>query len=268
MRLGISSWTYAWAVGVPDRPPHRPLRPTDLLDRAAKLGVRVVQICDNLSLSALSPGELSELERWAAALGITIELGTRGTNRATLQGYLRLAERLKAPLLRLVPDTQTHHPSEDEIVASLREIAPDLERAHVCLAIENHDRFKARTLARIIERIGSRAVGVCLDAANSFGSLEGPETVLDVLGPLAMNLHVKDFVVQRASHGMGFVIEGRPAGQGQLNIPWLLQALGDREISAILELWTPPESRLSATIAKEEAWAVSSITYLRQLIPQ
>ncbi|MDI7277572.1 MAG: TIM barrel protein [Anaerolineae bacterium] len=266
MRLGISSWTFTWAVGVPDRPPHRPLRAADLLDKAAKLGVRVVQICDNLPLTGLSPGELAELERWAAALSVAIEVGTRGISPANLLGHLRLAERLKSPILRVLLDTQTHHPTEDEVVGTLGEVAPEFERVGVCLAIENHDRHKARTLARIIERIGSRSVGICLDTANSFGCLEGPEVVVDVLGPLAVNLHVKDFVVRRANHNMGFVIEGRPAGQGELNIPWLLQALGDRNISAILEQWTPPESRLSATIAKEEAWAASSIAYLRQLI--
>jgi hypothetical protein len=37
--------------------------------------------------------------------------------------------------------------------------------------------------------------------------------------------------------------------------------------NAILELWTPPEETLSATIAKEDAWAVKSVEYLRTLIP-
>lgn len=268
MRLGISSWTFPWAVGVAGRLPHRPLRPTDLLDRAAKLGVHVVQICENLPLEALSPGELTELSRWAGSLGVSIEVGTCGIGAAHLRSFLRIAERLSSPILRLSPDTPTHHPSEQAIVSALRQVAPDFEGAGICLAVENSDRHRAATLARIIDLVGSPSVRVCLDTANSLGCLEGPETVVQVLGPLAANLHIRDVVVQRASHGMGFVIEGRPAGQGQLNIPWLLQTLGDRDMSAILELWTPPESRLSATIAKEEAWAVSSITYLRQLIPQ
>ncbi len=264
MRLGISSWTFPWAVGVADRP----LRPTDLLDRAAKLGVRVVQICENLPLEALSAGELAELSRWANSLGISIEVGTCGIGTAHLRSYLRIAERLGSPIVRLWLDTPTRRPSEQAIASILRQVAPDFEHAGICLAIENSDRVKAATLAQIIDRVASPSVRVCLDTGNSLGCLEGPEAVVDALRPLAVCLHIRDLVVQRASHGMGFVIEGRPAGQGQLNIPWLLQALGDRDISAILELWTPPESRLSATIAKEEAWATSSITYLRQLIPQ
>jgi hypothetical protein len=39
-----------------------------------------------------------------------------------------------------------------------------------------------------------------------------------------------------------------------------------REATPIVELWTPPEADLAATIAKEEAWAQESVAYLRSLI--
>jgi len=154
-------------------------------------------------------------------------------------------------------------------VQTIKGIIPEFERAGICLAIENHDRFKTRALAEIVERIGSDYVGICLDTANSFGALEGPEVVLQVLGPLAVNLHLKDFVIFRPRHMMGFIIEGRPVGQGQLDVPWLLQGLCDmgRDPNAILELWTPPEETLAQTIAKQDAWARASIEYLRRLIP-
>ena len=269
MRLGISSYTYTWAIGVPGRAPDRPLKVLDLVGKAAELGVHVVQIADNLPLDRLSSAELSGLEKRAADLEVAIEVGTRGIRHDHLRTYLHLAQRLGSPLLRVVVDTADHHPDEDEVVATLREIIPEFERAGICLAIENHDRFKARTLAGILERIASQYAGICLDTVNSFGALEGPEVVFEALGPWVVNLHAKDFAIFRASHMMGFSVEGRPAGQGQLNIPWLLQQLGDlgHDPNAILELWTPPEETLSATIAKEDAWAVASITYLRELIP-
>ncbi len=269
MRLGISSYTYTWAIGVPGRPPARPRGAIELLDKAAQLGVRVVQMADNLPLDRLPSVELDALERQAATRGLCIEVGTRGIELDHLRAYLRLAERFHSPILRVVVDTATHQPGEDEVVERVRALAPELERAGVCLAIENHDRFPVRALARIMERVDSRHVGICLDTVNSFGALEGPEVVVETLGPWTVNLHVKDFVIFRASHMMGFAVEGRPAGQGRLNIPWLidqLRAMG-RDPNAILELWTPPEGHLSDTIAKEEEWAAASVEYLRRHIP-
>ena len=279
MQLGISSYTYTWAIGVPGYPPERPLTALGLLDKAAGLGVHLVQVADNLPLDRLTAAELKAFECHAAGLEINVEVGTRGIYPDHLRTYLRLAERLRSSILRVVVDTAGHHPTEDEIVSTIQALVPEFQCARVCLAIENHDRFPAKVLARIIERIGSPYVGICLDTVNSFSALEVPEAVVETLRPWVVNLHVKDFAIRRASHMMGFIVEGRPAGQGQLNVSWLLQALGDQvrerqaqnldacEPNAILELWTPPEQTLSDTIAKEEAWAAISVAYLRQSIP-
>ena len=59
MQLGISSYTFSWAVGIPGYPqPLQPLTALALLDRASELGVGVVQIADNLPLDALPPLKL------------------------------------------------------------------------------------------------------------------------------------------------------------------------------------------------------------------
>jgi sugar phosphate isomerase/epimerase len=185
-----------------------------------------------------------------------------------LRAYLALAQRLNSPIVRVVVDTADHHPSEREIVTSLRSVMSEYERAGVCLAIENHDRFVARALTRLLQEVGSSNVGICLDTVNSFGALEGPEAVLEELGPWVVNLHVKDFTIARPDHKMGFVVEGRPAGQGRLDVPWLLETLRNqgRDPNAILELWTPPQEDLQATIAMEDCWAATSVEYLRHLI--
>jgi sugar phosphate isomerase/epimerase len=240
-----------------------------LVERAAALGVRRVQIADNIPLDELPAGELDTLETRAGELEVAIEVGTRGITPSHLLTYLGLARRFRSPVLRVVVDRERHHPSPDEVVDLVRGVVKEFERDNVVLAIENHDRFSAQTIARIIERIGSRHVGVCLDTVNSFGALEGPAVVVAALGPMTVNLHVKEFTIVRASHTMGFSIEGRPAGQGQLNVPWLLDTLRGmgRDPNAIIELWTPPESDVAATIAKEDSWAAQSVEYLRRFIP-
>ena len=93
--------------------------------------------------------------------------------------------------------------------------------------------------------------------------------MVEKLSPFVVNLHCKDFVVRRAEHMMGFTIEGRPVGEGQLDVPWLIEQLGgvDRDMSAIIELWTPPGATLDATIATEREWAEMSVEYLRKLLP-
>jgi sugar phosphate isomerase/epimerase len=245
------------------------MRATDLLGKAASLGVSVVQVADNLPLDGLHPVALDAFEARARELHMEVEVGTRGIGTDHLRRYLALARRFDSPVLRVVVDTADHHPGQDEIVATIRDLLPALERAGVVLAIENHDRFRARDLVQILERLDSPYAGVCLDTVNSFGALEGPDVVLQALGPWVVNLHVKDFQVSRARHMMGFTVEGRPAGQGRLDVPWLLQRLRDlgRDPNAILELWTPPERTLAETIAKEDRWASASVRYLRGLIP-
>jgi L-ribulose-5-phosphate 3-epimerase UlaE len=100
---------------------------------------------------------------------------------------------------------------------------------------------------------------------NSLGALETPERVVEMLSPLAVNLHVKDFVIGRVPQMMGFVVSGAPAGEGMLDIPWLLGQMTPTQnhMSAILEQWPPWTESVEATIALERDWAERGVRYLR-----
>ena len=270
MKLGLSSYTYTWAVGVSGHPPTTPLTAKGLLAKAHEMEIGVVQFADNLPLAALAADELKEFAASATESGIAVELGTRGiADEANLLAHLELAKLFGAPFVRVVVDSQGHEPSPEECVSRLRPLLPRFAEAGVKLAIENHDRFSSATLASIVEQLGPDRVGICLDTVNSFGALEGPEVVVRMLAPFTLNLHVKDFTIARVSSQMGFVINGCAAGEGRLNVPWLLHQLraAGRDINAILELWTPFGPTLDETIAREAAWAESSLRYLRQMIP-
>ncbi len=268
MKLGFSTYSYTWAIGVPGRLPSSPMTLFDLLERACTLEVKVLQVADNLPLDQHSDTDLALFAARTRARGIQVEVGTRGIAVQHLRRYLELAIRFKSPLLRVVIDTPTHHPAPEEVVEMLAPLRPEFEKVGVILAIENHDRFPVRVLAGLVRRLGGWT-GICLDTVNSFGALEGPQAVVEVLGPLAVNLHIKDFTIFRADHSMGFTLEGRPAGQGKLDLPWLLEKLHSygRDPNAILELWTPPEENLEKTVAKEQRWVEESLAYLRRLIP-
>lgn len=270
MKLGIGSYTYVWGVGVAGNPrPKEPLSPRALLDRAVALGVRVVQLCDNTSLPAASNGDIADLRRAADERELQLEYGAAGIEPQHLRRQIDIAARLRAPILRLVLDAGGHAPSPEEARTLLAPQIRELEKTGVTLAIENHDRFKAATLRRLIDELGSSHVGVCLDTANSFGAAEGPEEVLETLGPLAVGWHLKDFQVRRLPHRFGFAIEGCPAGRGQLDIiHWIgrLRSMG-RDMNAIVELWPPAEATVEAAVEKEARWAVESVDYLRRFIP-
>lgn len=269
MRLGLGSYAYAWAIGVPGHPPARPWTAFDLLDEAARLRVGLVQFCDNLPLTQLAPADLDRFEARARELEIQIELGTLGLHPENLRAYLRLARRFACPFVRVVVDSPGDEPTPEEIVARLHPLAMEFNAAGVKIALENHDRLKSRTLAWIIEQLGPERAGVCLDTVNSFGSLEGPEVVVGTLGSHTLCLHAKDFTIRRASHRMGFTLEGCPAGQGQLDVPWLLRQLASspHPFNVILETWVPPDHTLAATIVRERTWTETGKNFLRALIP-
>jgi 3-oxoisoapionate decarboxylase len=268
MRLGISSFTYGWAVAC-TRDSANPLGPLDLLARAGELGVKVVQFGDNVPLDRLSPGALAGLRDAGQREGVQIEVGMRGLDPEAIRRHLRIAADLGSPILRLVTDTEHDQPSGDEIVRVLGEVVPELQEAGVTLAVENHDRFRSAELRQMVERIGSPWVGVCLDTVNSLVALEDPYTVVETLADQTVNLHLKDVRARRDSSGLGVVIQGVPAGRGQVDLSWVLQRVraAGRDPNAILEQWTPPAADVPATLAREAAWAEQSVAYLRTLIP-
>jgi len=268
--LGLGSYACAWAIGVAGyEQPEAPMDAFGLLRFADELGLNLVQIADNLPLHVLSDDQRQRLHDEALQRNIAIEVGTRGIQSDHLRQYIELARYFESPILRVVVDTAEHHPTPDEVVSLVRAALPVLEATGITLAIENHDRFKARTLAGIIAEIDNPRVGICLDTVNSFGSLEGPQVVLDTLGRYVVNLHVKEFAVRRVPHNMGFIITGMPTGQGMLDVPWLLNTLRDygRDFNAIIETWPAPEAAMRETIAKERDWVRQSAAYLRTLLP-
>lgn len=269
MKLGIGTYTFTWAIGVPGQIPKHPLSPTDLLRRAVALKVGLLQFCDNLPLTRLTPAELNQFFLLTRIHQIDVEIGTRGLEESNLHACLNLARIFNAPFVRLVIDAVGHEPTPEEIVDRLRPIVREYAATGVKLALENHDRFSARSLVELVEELGPAHTGICLDTVNSLGALEGPEVVVERLAPYTLNLHVKDFIIRRMNSQMGFDVVGCPVGRGRLDVPWLLEHLHavGRDVNAIVELWTPPAESLEATISRERQWAEASIDYLRRWIP-
>lgn len=267
MLLGISSFTYGWRVGVRDQVPSEPLTEVDLLSIAKRHGLKCIQLGDNLPLHKFDEDRKNSFKRQIEREGIRLELGARGLTPVHLASYIELAREFDSPLLRFVIDEGMYAPAIVEVADIIKDFIPVLSREDIILGIENHDRFRAHELVGLMEHLDSPHVGICLDTVNSIGAGEGLEHVTKLLAPFTVNLHIKDFSVQRAIHSMGFTITGAPAGKGMMDIPALLQSLHafQRCRSAVLEQWVPFQGNLDDTIELEERWAEESLAYLQSI---
>ena len=268
MKLGIGSYAFAWNIGVPGLIPEHPMDVFEFVKTASNLGAEVVQIADNLPLHGMEDRKIQQLIKVCSRLGLSAEIGTRGLQVDRVKQYLKIAQRFDSPFLRLVVDDVGFEPSLDQIIRDVRLLLPVMQQRGVMLAIENHDRFKVKELVQIIEATDPQLVGICLDTANSLGAGEGIEEAMRYLAPFTVNLHVKDFVVDRVPSNMGFTVSGCPAGEGVIDVPSLLRRLSKNQnfFSVTLELWSDLMSDIEQTTAREHRWAAKSMTYLKSLV--
>lgn len=271
MRLGISTWSLPWSIGVRGYPqPTRPLDAVSLLEKAAEAGVGVVQIADNLPLHVLPHSELDRVGKMAHSRGLELEIGTRGVDPDHLRRYIAIAHRLQARVLRTVLAGSMCGEEEMRVTeAGIRQVLADLDQRHVALALENNEAFSAAEFAGLVQRIENPLVGICLDTANSLGRPEPLETVIEHLAEHTIMLHAKDYDIQRVDTRMGFSVVGRPAGDGRVDFSSVLASLrsrGRNEISVIVEHWPPFEGNIQTTVQVEEEWLIKSVQYLHPLV--
>ena len=265
MKIGIGTYALAWSIGVPGFNTPDPMNIYQFLDFVHDHEVSLVQIADNIPLHRFSKDELAAIRKRINDLRLEVEVGTRGLFPANLSKYLDIASFFASHLLRVVIDAGDFAPSIPDVHAIIHELVPELEHRNIKLAIENHDRLKAREFRDIVEKSDSEMVGICLDSVNSIGADEGFASVFETLAPYTINLHLKDYRISRKQHKMGFDIYGAPAGQGMMPIGHVLRTLEEfgRTKSIILELWPPPEDSVQKTIEKEHRWVDESLEYLK-----
>ena len=268
MKLGISSFTFPWTIGgiEPEHPVS--MSALELLERAHDLKADVLQIADNLPIGGLSDDELLKLKTQADVYGIAIEVGTRGIKSENISNFLHIAQLLGSPILRVVIDSKGHEPSITEIVELLKPFESEFKSAGIKLAIENHDRLTCAEFNEILDKAGPDWIGICLDTVNSLGAVEAPNTVIPALAPRAINVHMKDFEIVRTNGQMGFTVRGTALGEGRLDVAEVIAAVGGakRDITSVIELWTPRQDSYAATVELENNWAKISVTNLRKSI--
>jgi sugar phosphate isomerase/epimerase len=239
----------------------------DLVEKAYQLEVDLVQIADNLPLENLPWESMIKLKRTASELGVKIEIGTRGTKKEHLHKFLEIAQFLGTDLVRVLPAIFGKRVAISELEDNLRAALPEYDEAGVAMVLENQEAYKAAEYRELMERINHPNLRICLDFANALGALEGPGHVMEELGPWCGNFHFKDIAVVRGETAIGFTIEGRPAGQGILSLPWALEKLKEYGIehTTIIELWPPWQGSMDETMELEKKWVEESVAYMKSL---
>lgn len=260
--IGLSTYAYFWRFS--ETAAH-PMTLAEMLQDAATLGVRVFQICDYPAIESASDEELATIRSLATELGITLELGTRGTDSAHLRTYLRIAKALNVTLLRSMWTSGDDRPTRAESVTRLCEILPELETAGVTLALETYEQVSSTELVALVKELNSGRIGICLDPANTVANLELPSEVTARCLPWVKNWHVKDFDFSRAPGWVGFTLAGTALGDGRLDYDGMLAALEPerRGINQIIEFWLPWQGDTETTVRQEAEWTTSTLRYLR-----
>jgi 3-oxoisoapionate decarboxylase len=266
--LGISTYTFPWAIRNAQNNGSNGLEALQLVKFAGKNKIGFVQFGDNLPLHQLSLPDLEKIKALADKKGIKLEIGTRRLTLKNIEQYIDIAAYLGSPFLRMVIDDTGYHPATGDVIKIIKKALPSLQKNNILLAIENHDRFKAAELKKIILKSDPEWVGICLDTANSLGAGEGIYEVLHLLAPYTLNLHIKDILIKRVSHTMGFTIEGTAAGDGVIDILSIVQELKQtgRCKTATLEVWSNPCATIHESIAEEKRRVQKSIQYLKKII--
>lgn len=260
--IGLGTYAYFWQHS--DRAP-RPLTLIGALEDSRAQDVSLFQICDYAPLDRMTDAELHDAARAARELGIMIELGTKGIVPEHLARFLRLADIFGARLVRSMLYSPDSRPELGEAETWLRSSIRSYESAGVALALETYEQVATSDLLGVIERVGSDALGVCLDPANVVARLESPKACVEQTARRVKNVHVKDFAFARQPGWVGFTYSGAPMGTGLHDYPHLLETVRPRErdINEIVEHWLPWQDDAETTIRTEREWTRITLKYLR-----
>lgn len=106
---------------------------------------------------------------------------------------------------------------------NIESVAPIVEKYKIPLAIENHKDWLIPHMLKMLKRIDSEYVGVCIDTNNSFALLEDPMDLVEAYAPWAHAVHLKDMAV--CEYEDGFLLADVAFGEGTLDLPKIVEII-------------------------------------------
>ena len=179
----------------------------------AKLSSTVSKLKElNLSISCLSSGCALKFKEKEA------------DNIAELKQYIRLAQKLSTPFIRILGDLEPQPLGEVDdayIVNLLKRLAPEAIAAGVTLLVESNGVYSdTQRLRRLLDAVNSTGVSALWDINHPYRFMgESPEKTVDNLGDYIKYVHVKDSVVENGT------VKYKLFGEGDMPLKEVFNAL-------------------------------------------
>lgn len=209
--------------------------PARTLEYCAGLGAEVVHFSEPRFLGSLEEGDLDRVRTRADELGLALEVGMgsicssssmfrgdAGTATEQLTRMLRVAQRLRSPIVRCYLGSSDDRGPEmpkhvQEAVDTCRAVEPIALDLGVMIAVENHaGDLLSFELRELIERAGPHYVGALFDAGNAAWTLEKPLAALARLAPFVLTTGIRDSRVRETQDGA--TVEWVDLGEGDADV--------------------------------------------------
>ena len=246
-RVGAVAYGYQYSIGLfsyKDRS-HERFDAMKFVEANHEAGGEVAQLYHTM-IRDLDENELKRLRNRAEELNVLLEvhgggaLGKWSKFEDTMHRAAALGSKVVGCTFGMLMrpdkidtfDGWNKHTSQCE--ARLCELAPLAKSLDLTIAVENHLDFSVEELRDLITRVNSPNVRVLFDVGNVIGTLDDPTEAADILGPLTVATHYKDFAIEEVARGFRFCMV--PLGCGSLRL---------REITEQLLQHVDPEMGMS-----------------------
>ncbi|MFC1715024.1 sugar phosphate isomerase/epimerase family protein [Candidatus Poribacteria bacterium] len=130
---------------------------------------------------------------------------------------------------------EPHGPQLENLTRMLKEATKVAEDKGVIIAMENHIDYTASEILDLIDRVGSKNLGVNFDTGNALRLFEDPVEEAKILADHIYATHIKDVSPKRGGSPQEWNFwESVPAGKGVVDIPGVMKVLKDTGYEGVL----------------------------------
>jgi sugar phosphate isomerase/epimerase len=208
-RVGAVAYSYQYSIGLfsYNKRPGERFDALKFVEANHQAGGEVAQLYHTM-IRDLDEDGLKRLRRRAEELDVLLEVhgGVALGKWSKFEDTMRRAAALGSKVIGcsfgflMRPDKINTLDAWDEHTrqceARLRELAPLAKSLGLTIGVENHLDFSVEELRDLITNVNSPNVGVLFDVGNIIGTLDDPTAAADILGPLTVATHYKDFAIE------------------------------------------------------------------------